>query len=100
MLGDLAHHLYERLQNSGFQPCAEPIPVDAVRLSDIDGAIMLWKGLLEQGGYVNLLAPPATPDGGCLLRCSVSAGQTSGQIERIGEAFASLCQSPQTVQAV
>ncbi|MGD2095885.1 MAG: aminotransferase class I/II-fold pyridoxal phosphate-dependent enzyme [Phycisphaerales bacterium] len=89
-LWDNAHHLYEKLQKSGFQLGPEPSPVVAVRFDDIDEAVMLWKGLLEHGVYVNLVTPPATPDGGCLLRCSVSAGHSPEQIEKIGQAFASL----------
>jgi hypothetical protein len=61
-----------------------------VRVSNIDEAIAFWKGLLEYGVYVNLVTPPATPDGGCLLRCSVSAGHSPEQIEQIGNAFASI----------
>jgi 8-amino-7-oxononanoate synthase len=98
-LWDNAHHLYEKLQKLGLQLGPEPSPVVAVRVADIDEAVALWKGLLEYGVYVNLVTPPATPDGGCLLRCSVSAGHKSEQIERIGEAFASLRRTAQTVQA-
>ena len=42
------------------------------------------------GVYVNLVTPPATPDGGCLLRCSVSAGHNTEQIDQIGAAFETL----------
>jgi 8-amino-7-oxononanoate synthase len=89
-LWDNAHNLYQRLQELGFQLGPEPSPVVAVRVANIDQAIALWKGLLEAGVYVNLVTPPATPDGGCLLRCSVSAGHSPHQIEQIGNAFASL----------
>jgi 8-amino-7-oxononanoate synthase len=89
-LWDNAHNLYRALQEFGFQLGPEPSPVVAVRLTSIDQAIVIWKGLLERGIYVNIVLPPATPDGGCLLRCSVSAGHTSEQIEKMCEAFASL----------
>jgi len=89
-LWENAHNLYQKLQGLGFQLGPEPSPVVAVRVVDIDQAIALWKGLLEYGVYVNLVTPPATPDGGCLLRCSVSAGHSPDQIEQIGNAFASL----------
>jgi 8-amino-7-oxononanoate synthase len=98
-LWDNAHNLYHRLQELGFQLGPEPSPVVAVRVANIDQAIALWKGLLEAGVYVNLVTPPATPDGGCLLRCSVSAGHSSEQIEQIGQAFASFCRTTQAVQA-
>jgi 8-amino-7-oxononanoate synthase len=97
-LWDNAHNLYGALQEMGFQLGPEPSPVVAVRVSDIDEAITLWKGLLECGIYVNIVTPPATPDGGCLLRCSVSAGHTPEQIAQIGQAFASLCRTSQAVQ--
>jgi 8-amino-7-oxononanoate synthase len=89
-LWENAHNLYQKLQGLGFQLGPEPSPVVAVRVVDIDQAIALWKGLLEYGVYVNLVTPPATPDGGCLLRCSVSAGHSTEQIDQIGRAFASL----------
>jgi 8-amino-7-oxononanoate synthase len=86
-LWDNARNLYQKLQGLGFQLSPEPSPVVAVRVSNIDEAIALWKGLLESGVYVNLVTPPATPDGGCLLRCSVSAGLTPEQIDKICNAF-------------
>jgi len=84
-----AHRLYSHLQALGFLLGPEPSPVVAVRVPNIDQAIALWKGLLENGIYVNLVTPPATPDGGCLLRCSVSAGHTPKQIDKICNAFES-----------
>jgi 8-amino-7-oxononanoate synthase len=89
-LWDNAHRLYGRLKEAGYVLGPEPSPVIAVKQPDIAEAIKLWKGLQEKGVYVNLVPPPGAPDGGCLLRCSVSAGHSSEQIERIGDAFASL----------
>ena len=98
-LWDNAHHLYEKLQDLGFELGPEPSPVVAVRVASIDEVIMMWKGLLEAGVYVNMVTPPATPDGGCLLRCSVSAGHTAEQIARIGQAFESFCRPKKAIQA-
>jgi 8-amino-7-oxononanoate synthase len=89
-LWDNAQKLYQQLQALGFQLGPEPSPVVAVRVPNIDQAVALWKGLLEFGVYVNLVTPPATPDGGCLLRCSVSAGHSTEQIDQISNAFASM----------
>ena len=85
-----ASHLYQRLQDMRFVLGPEPSPIVAVRLETPAEAVALWKGLLEKGVYVNMVLPPATPDGKALLRCSVSAGHTSEQIEEICGAFASL----------
>ena len=85
-----AQRLYQKLQGLGFQLGPQISPVVAVRVANVEQAVALWKGLLENGVYVNLVTPPATPDGGCLLRCSVSAGHSSEQIDQIGAAFAAL----------
>jgi len=45
---------------------------------------------LSKGIYVNLVLPPATPDGGCLLRCSLSAAHSPEQIDRILAAFSGI----------
>ena len=72
----------------GFQLGPEPSPIIAVRLSAREQALAMWCGLLERGVYVNLVLPPASPDGGSLLRCSVSAGHTPEQIDQVAQAFA------------
>jgi len=82
--------MYQRLQEMNFVLGPEPSPIISVRLRSKDQALALWTGLLEHGVYVNMVLPPATPDGDPLLRCSVSAGHTPEQLEQICEAFASL----------
>jgi 8-amino-7-oxononanoate synthase len=97
-LWENAHNLYQQLKELGFQLGPEPSPVVAVRVANLDQAIALWKGLLENGVYVNLVTPPATPDGGCLMRCSVSAGHSPEQIKQIGRAFATQQQAVEEMQ--
>jgi 8-amino-7-oxononanoate synthase len=97
-LWDNAHNLYQQLKELGFELGPEPSPVVAVRVANLDQAIALWKGLLENGVYVNLVTPPATPDGGCLMRCSVSAGHSPEQIKQIGRAFATQRQAVEEMQ--
>jgi 8-amino-7-oxononanoate synthase len=92
-LWDNANTLYKRLKDLGYSVGPVPSPIIAIRFNDMDKAITLWNGLLERSIYVNMVLPPATPDGGVLLRCSLSAAHSSEQIERIGDAFASLASS-------
>ncbi|ARO86574.1 8-amino-7-oxononanoate synthase [Nitrosospira lacus] len=85
-----AHQLYSRLQELGYQLGPEPSPIVATILDTPQQALALWNGLLEHGIYVNLMLPPAAPDGKSLVRCSVSAAHTSEQMDYAGQAFAEL----------
>lgn len=90
-LWENVHRLYEGLQHLGMTLGPEPSPVVAVILEESsEQALALWNRLLQSGVYVNLMLPPATPGGHCLLRCSISAAHTNKQIDAILEAFAKL----------
>ncbi|MGD2031045.1 MAG: aminotransferase class I/II-fold pyridoxal phosphate-dependent enzyme [Gammaproteobacteria bacterium] len=89
-LWDNSRQLYDTLARAGFQLGPQPGPVVAVFVDDPKRAVSWWHRLLEQGVYVNLVIPPATPSTSCLLRCSISAAHTREQVDRISEAFISL----------
>ncbi|NPA94347.1 MAG: aminotransferase class I/II-fold pyridoxal phosphate-dependent enzyme [Thermodesulfobacteria bacterium] len=89
-LWDNANLLYERLSKHPFKLGPSPSPIIPVRFSEIPRAFEAWNGLLENGVYVNMVLPPATPDGSALLRCSLSAAHTTDQVEKIAEAFESI----------
>ena len=86
-LWENANMLYQRLQDLGFNLGPEVSPIIAVRQENREAAFAIWSRLLERGVYVNLVLPPATPDGHSLLRCSVSAAHTPEQMEHICQAF-------------
>ena len=88
--GKMRTKLYSRLHELGYQLGPEPSPVIANILDTPQQALTLWKGLLEHGVYVNLILPPAAPDGKSLVRCSVSAVHTSEQMDYVGQSFAEL----------
>jgi 8-amino-7-oxononanoate synthase len=87
-----AHQLYSRLSELGYQLGPEPGPVIATILDSPQQALALWKGLLDRGIYVNLILPPAAPEGKSLVRCSVSAVHSREQMDYVGETFAELRQ--------
>ncbi len=60
----------------------------AVLLPDQQTTVMTWQALLEQGVYVNMARPPATPTGTYLLRCSLCAEHTDEQVGQILAMFA------------
>jgi 8-amino-7-oxononanoate synthase len=80
--------LYDGLTALGFEVCSAKSPIIAVRLPDEQTAFWAWNRLLEHGVYVNLALPPGTPNGACLLRCSVSAAHTPDEIAEVCERFA------------
>ena len=85
-----ARQLYDGLSKLGFRLGPEPTPVVAVYMGSKEETLFGWKRLLDLGVYVNLVLPPAAPDGSSLLRCSVSADHTPEQIGEIVEAFSKL----------
>ena len=87
-----ARQFHEGLSAAGFElggPCS---PVVAVKMSNSDTTVRFWEHLLRRGVYVNLAIPPATPQGLCLLRCSLSAAHTPEQIDLIVDAFKAVSQ--------
>ena len=86
-LWENANLLYQHLQDLDFNLGPEVSPIVAARHENKEDAFDLWSGLLERGVYVNLVLPPATPDGHTLLRCSVSAAHTREQMEHICKSF-------------
>lgn len=90
-LWENAEHLYRGLEALGYRLGPEVSPVVAAFLDSPEQALGAWRRLLEEEGvYVNLMMPPATPGGESLLRCSVSAAHTHEQIDQVLAAFQAL----------
>jgi len=90
-LWDNATQLYQGLAAMGFELGPEISPVIAVRLpASVGETTAIWNQLLSRGIYVNLVLPPATPGGGPLLRCSLSAAHEQGQIDAILDGFSAI----------
>jgi 8-amino-7-oxononanoate synthase len=82
--------LYDGLKKLEFSLGAEVGPIIAAMIPSKEQALTMWQGLLEQGVYVNLMIPPATPNSESLLRCSVSAAHTPKQLETIIQSFSNV----------
>lgn len=82
--------LYEKLKQSGYVVGPDPGPVIAAILDTPQQALLLWRNLLEHNIYVNLILPPAAPEGKSLVRCSVNAAHTPEQMSYVGEVFSKL----------
>ena len=75
-----AKQFHAGLRVAGLDVCAATGPVGSIRMRGVKDSHDFWKELLDRGVYVNMLLPPATPNGEVLLRFSVSAAHTPEQI--------------------
>ncbi|WP_037334983.1 serine palmitoyltransferase [Salinisphaera hydrothermalis] len=82
-----ANRLHRGLSRAGFTLAAPPGPVVAAVFDSRETSLAFWQGLLDRGVYVNLMLPPATPGGKCLIRASLSAAHSRQQIDHIVAAF-------------
>ena len=60
----------------------------AVIMPNLEKGALMWEALLDEGLYVNLARPPATPGNMTLLRCSLCAEHSSDQVDEILVMFA------------
>ncbi|MGB0636230.1 MAG: serine palmitoyltransferase [Gammaproteobacteria bacterium] len=82
-----AQLLHSGLSQLGFQIGADVSPVIGIPFEDREVALTYWQDLFNKGVYTNLILPPAAPDGGSLIRCSVTAAHSKEQIRVILDAF-------------
>ena len=85
-------HLWEnsRMLHKGLKDLGFTLGTDepqsaiiAVIMPDLEKGAMMWEALLEEGLYVNLARPPATPANMTLLRYSLCAEHSSDQVGEI-----------------
>jgi 8-amino-7-oxononanoate synthase len=74
--------LYFGLEQAGFEVGPQPNPIVSVKMPDRETAVRFWNRLIDEGVYVNLALPPATPGSLFLIRSSVSSAHTEVQIDR------------------
>ncbi len=88
-LWENSKRLHAGLRELGFQLGTETpqSAIIAVIMPDLEPGAMMWEALLQEGLYVNLARPLATPAGMTLLRCSLCAEHTSEQVEEILHRF-------------
>jgi 8-amino-7-oxononanoate synthase len=82
-----ARRLYAALEALGLQLGPHVSPVVGVSFADRAVALRCWQCLLDDGVYTNLILPPAAPEGGSLIRVSVTAAHEDAQVDAIVAAF-------------
>lgn len=86
-----ARRLYAALAALNLQLGPQASPVIGVSFTEREQAFACWQALLVGGVYTNLILPPAAPDGGSLIRCSITAAHSEAQVDAIVAAFANAC---------
>src|SRR5207253_9347257 len=81
-------HAGRRRLGSTLGPDQPQSAISAVIMPDLETGAAMWEALLNEGLYVNLARPPATPAGMTLLRCSLCAEHSSEQVGEILGMFA------------
>ena len=79
--------LYDGLKALGFELGPDKTPVIGVRMPELVAGLKAWRFLIENGVYVNLALPPATPKGTCLLRCSVNSSHSEEELRTVLSVF-------------
>ncbi|QMW21501.1 serine palmitoyltransferase [Sandaracinobacteroides saxicola] len=81
--------LHAGLVAAGFRMATEHCEsaIIAVLMPDQESTAAMWSRLLDLGIYCNMSRPPATPAGVYLLRCSLSAEHSIGEVETIVDRF-------------
>lgn len=84
-LWENSKRLHQGLKAAGFSMGTETAesPIISVVMPSQEALFKFWQAALLEGVYVNVARPPATPLGMYLLRCSLSAGHSSEQIDTI-----------------
>ncbi len=98
-LWENVNRLHAALRQLGFHLAAEPAPVVSVLFKHADDAFSGWHALLENGVYVNMAIPPATPNSMSLLRLSVSAAHTPDDIDRIVAGYTAMANAVPAARA-
>ncbi|MDE2340214.1 MAG: aminotransferase class I/II-fold pyridoxal phosphate-dependent enzyme [Alphaproteobacteria bacterium] len=84
-LWENSKRLHAGLKSLGFQLGTQTpqSAIIAVIMPDLERGAMMWEALLDEGLYVNLARPPATPANMTLLRCSLCAEHSAEQVGEI-----------------
>jgi 8-amino-7-oxononanoate synthase len=82
-----ADYLRGGLNALGFDTVGSETPIIPVASGDMEKTFIFWRALFDMGVFTNPVLPPAVPENSCRLRTSVMATHTTGQLDRVLDAF-------------
>ena len=83
----ISDYMREGFRALGFNVWNSQAPIIPVVVGDLMTCFQFWKDLLDEGVFVNAVAPPAVPLGQSLMRTSYMATHTDDQLDAILGAF-------------
>jgi len=83
----IAGRMRKELKRMGFNVGESVTPIVPVIIGNDKKTFQTWKGLFENGVFVNPVISPAVPQGMQLLRTSYMATQTDEQVDKVLEIF-------------
>ena len=83
----ISDRMRKGFQDLGFNVWKSQAPIIPVVVGDMMTCFEFWKGMLDEGVFVNAVVPPAVPNGQSLMRTSYMATHTDDDLDRILDAF-------------
>jgi len=77
----------EGLKALGFDTGKSVTPIIPVVVGDMQTALVMWRGLFDEGVFAHPIVPPAVPPDSCRIRISMTAEHSDEQVDRVIDAF-------------
>jgi 8-amino-7-oxononanoate synthase len=78
------------LKEAGFNVIDGRTAIVPVLIGDIEKAFGLWKGLFDEGIFVNVFIPPATPPNKSMMRNSFMATHEPDHLQKVVECYSKI----------
>jgi len=86
-LWKITRKMQQGFVDMGFGIGLSQTPIVPIHIGQMEDAFRMWRGLTDEGLFVNPVVPPAVPPGDCLIRTSYMATHTEEQMEMALEVF-------------
>jgi 8-amino-7-oxononanoate synthase len=83
----ISDFMRDGFRQAGFNVLKSQAPIIPVVVGDLNTCLQFWKELINEGVFVNAVAPPAVPRGQCLMRTSYMATHSDSELDQILTAF-------------
>ena len=82
-LWDITRRVSQSLRSLGFDVGPSPDAHASILVGSLERTFAMWKGLTEEGLFINVVLPPAVPAGGCLIRMTFTASLTDAHVDHV-----------------